>query len=159
MASLGCTLSLTLPFHGNPYDVVPTLPSIAEAQVLHYGSVGVPYLGAVVPIERQEAQRSSSGQPSTSSSARPSSLDSERSVFPTDSVFSATSCATSSTGRPRNSSQAEREAESVVSHAVLYRRATLLQVSDYGQDPCGRVALGLGTDLFGRERCVGSVGP
>ena len=45
-----------LQFDGYPYDVVLTLPSIAEAQVLHYGFVGVPYLVAVVPIEWQQAQ-------------------------------------------------------------------------------------------------------
>ena len=39
-----------LQFDGYPYDVVLTLPSIAEAQVLHYGFVGVPYVVAVVPI-------------------------------------------------------------------------------------------------------------
>ena len=49
----GCSLPATRPFDGYPYDVVLTLPSIAEAQVLHYGLVGVPYLVAVVPIEWQ----------------------------------------------------------------------------------------------------------
>jgi hypothetical protein len=49
------SLPSTLLFDGYPYDVVLTLPSIAEAQVLHDGPVGVPYPVALVPIERKDA--------------------------------------------------------------------------------------------------------
>src|SRR5215208_7878642 len=51
----GYYLPPTLPFDDYPHHVVLTPPSVAEAQVLHDGPVGVPYLVALVPIERQEA--------------------------------------------------------------------------------------------------------
>src|SRR5215210_946617 len=55
--SHGRSFPPSLPFDGYPYDVVLTLPGIVEARVLHYGPVGVPYLVAVVSIERQEAHQ------------------------------------------------------------------------------------------------------
>jgi hypothetical protein len=69
----------------------------------------------------------SSGQPSTSTSARPSSLDRERNVLPTDSVFSATSCAISSSGLPSNASQAGVQENTKEAEQRLWASLSLLR--------------------------------
>src|SRR5215208_34616 len=150
--SHGRSLPSTLLFDGYPYDVVLTLPGIDEAQLLHDGPVGVPYLVALVPIERKEAH--------------------EFFVRPAfDQHLGTPFFARYRAYRVPHRQRVQRhklcdlfdrttaqlfpdrgEDASVVSHAVLDLPTMLLQVSDHGEDPCGRVALGLGADLFWREQ-------